>query len=258
MLILCAIVAIFPFYWMVVTSFSDRVWVSDPQFLPFPLYWGAFEKVLISHPFLRWTMNTTIISVAGTLGTLFFCSLAGFSFACLRFKYRDLIFYVLLSTMILPGFLMVIPKFFFIFKVGGINTYWGIFVPTWFSMFSIFFLRQYYFSIPHGILNAARVEGANLWQIYWRLVLPYGKNIIMALFVINFIGNWNSFLWPLVIIRKTEMKTLSLGMSEFYGLYFAEYNSIMAGAVISMIPLMIIFLLFNKHIEKGLKMRITF
>lgn len=258
LLIVCVIVALLPFYWMVTTAFSGKVWISDPQLLPLPLYWGAFEKVLISHPFLRWTMNTTIVSVAGTSGTIFFSSLAGFSFACLRFKYRDLIFYILLSTMILPGFLMVIPKFFFIFKVGGINTYWGIFIPTWFSMFSVFFLRQHYFSIPYGILNAARVDGANLWQIYWRLVLPHGKNIIMALFVINFIGNWNSFLWPLVIIRRPEMKTLTLGMSEFYGMYFAEYNNIMAGAVISMIPLMIIFLLFNKYIEKGLGMRITF
>lgn len=258
LLILCAAVALFPFYWMLVTAFSGKVWISDPQFLPWPLHWGAFTKVLASHPFLRWAANTTIMSTAGTAGTLFFSTLAAFAFACLRFKGRDFIFYALLSTMMLPGFLMIIPRFFFIFKVGGINTYWGVFIPGWFNVFSVFFLRQYYLSISHDVLNAARVDGANLWQMHWRIILPHGINTVMALAVIGFIVNWNSFVWPLIVIRRTEMKTLVLGMSEFYGIYFAEYNTIMAGAVISMIPLIVIFLLFNKYIEKGLKMRMNF
>lgn len=258
LLVLFAVAALFPFYWMAVTAFSERTWVSDPQILPIPLYWGAFEKVFCDHPFLKWAVNTSIISMAGTLGTLFLASLAAFSFACIRFKYRDLIFYMLLSTMILPGFLMVIPRFFFIYKIGGINTYWGIFIPTWFGVFSVFLLRQHYFSIPQAMLNAARVDGASLWQIYWKLVAPFGKPVLMTLFVVNLVSNWNSFLWPLVIVRKPEMNTLTIGMSEFYGQYFSEYNLIMAGSIISLAPIVVIFFLFNKYIERGLQFRVTF
>lgn len=260
LLIFFAIVCLFPFYWMLTTAFSEFTWVSEPNLFPFPLYWGAFKTVITENPFVRWTFNTFVITIISTIGSLFFASLAAFSFACLRYRYRDLIFYMLLSTMILPGFLMVIPQFFIMFKLNWLNTLQGVFVPAWFSIFNVFLLRQHFFSIPHGVLNAARVDGANLWQIFWRLVIPYGKPVIFALFIINFLGGWNSFLWPLLILRRNEMATLTMGMSSLYGYYYKniEYNCIMAGAVLGLLPVLVMFILFQKYIQRGLKMRITF
>lgn len=260
LLVVFAAVCLFPYYWMLITAFSKYTWISEPQIIPFPLYWGAFKEVLFNNPFLKWLLNTFIISIATTVGSLFFSVLAGFSFACLRYRFRDLIFYILLSTMILPGFLMVIPRFFLVVKMGGLNTYWGVIIPMWFSVFNVFLLRQYFFSMPHSILNAARVDGASLWQIFWRLAVPFSKPVLFALFVISFIGGWNSFLWPLLILRKTEMRTLTIGMSTFYSIYYqrAGFNYIMAGAVLSLLPIFVMFILFSRYVQKGLNMRITF
>jgi len=122
-------------------------------------------------------------------------------------------------------------------------------------MFYVFLLKQYFMSIPATILDSARVDGANLWQVYWRLILPIGKPILLTLFVVSFLGHWNQFLWPVVIVRTPEMQTLTLGMSGFYSMYVTEYNKIMAGSVISLLPIFIMFTLFQKHIERGLKMR---
>lgn len=255
-----AIICLFPYFWMLTTAFSEYTWISEPQIIPIPLYWGAFKEVLFNNPFLKWMLNTFIIAIAATVGSLFFSALAGFSFACLRYRFRDLIFYILLSTMILPGFLMVIPQFFLIVKMRWLNTYWGVFIPTWFSMFNVFLLRQYFFSIPHSLLNAARIDGASLWQIFWKLAVPFGKPVFFTLFIITFIGSWNNFLWPLLILRQTEMYTLTIGMSTFYYRYYrlVGFNCIMAGAVLSLLPIFVIFILFQTYIQKGLKMRITF
>lgn len=256
LLIAFAIIALFPFYWMITTALSPTIWIRDPQLFPWPIYFDAVKEVLLEHPFLRWTANTFIVSIFITLGILLFASLAAFSFACLRFKGRDLIFYALLSTMILPEFLLMIPRFFLAVKLGWINTYWGLIIPCWFSMFYVFLLRQYFFSIPTEIMDSARVDGANLWQSYWKLILPIGRPILLTLFIVSFLGHWNQFLWPVLIIRTAEMQTLPLGMSGFYSMYITEYNKIMAGSVISLVPILILFILFQKHIEHGLKMTI--
>lgn len=260
LLTMFAAICLFPYYWMLITAFSEYTWISEPQIIPIPLHWGSFEEVLFNNPFPKWIFNSFLIAIIATVGSLFFSALAGFSFACLRYRFRDLIFYILLSTMILPGFLMVIPRFFLIVKLQWLNTYWGVFIPMWFSVFNVFLLRQYFFSIPHSVLNAARVDGASLWQIFWRLAVPFGKPVLFALFIITFIGAWNSFLWPLIVMRKEEMQVLTVGMSTFYSRYYAymEYNCIMAGAALSLLPIFVMFILFQTYIQKGLKMRITF
>lgn len=256
LLAIFATIALFPFYWMTITALSEAVWIKAPQVFPWPMYFGAIREVLLENPFLRWTANTFIVSIFTTLGILALGSLAAFSFSCLRFKGRDLIFYTLLSTMALPQFLLMVPRFFLMARFGWINTYWGLIIPCWFSMFYVFLLRQYFFSIPSEILNAARVDGANLWQMYWSIVLPVGQPILLTLFIVSFLNHWNQFLWPVIIVRTPNMQTLPLGMSSFYGTYTTEFNKIMAGSLVSLAPILVLFAVLQKYIERGLKMRV--
>lgn len=259
-LLLClfAVASFFPFYWMFITAFSPDSFIGDFKFLPIPFYIKAMEFVLKAHPFEIWIMNTSLIATIGTLGCLLFASMAAFSFACLKWRYRDLVFYILFASTILPGFLSMIPKFFLFNALDGIDTYWAIFIPMWFSMFSVFLLRQAFFSMPRGILNAARIDGASLWKIFWRLVLPNSKPTLFALFLIQFIANWNSFLWPVIIIRTVGKQTIPVGLAGFYEQYQTSYNYIMAGNIVGLIPIFIMFVLFQKHVQRGLNMRITF
>lgn len=257
-LIAFSLASLFPFYWMIMTSLTKQEWVTSPTVFPIPPRFDSFKMLLTQYPFFRWLLNTFIIAIVGTFGNLFFASFAAFSFACLRWKFRDLLFYTLLMTMMLPAFLMVIPQFFLVVKLGWLNTYWGAFVPGWFSIFSVFLLRQYFFTIPHSILNAARVDGASLWQIYYRLVLPDAKMVLMALFVISFLGRWNGFLWPLLVMKSSSMETLAVGLSGLGGTLGVAYNDIMAGSILSLLPILVMFIFLSKYISKGLKMRITF
>lgn len=257
-LILFSVASLFPFYWMIMTAFTKAEWIASPTVFPIPPHLDSFKEILLYYPFFRWVLNTFIIAILGTLGNLFFASLAAFSFACLRWRFRDLIFYMLLLTMMLPGFLMVIPQFFLMVKIGWMDTYWGVFIPGWFSIFSVFLLRQYFFSIPHEVLNAARIDGANLWQIFWRIVMPNSKKVLMALFVISFLGRWNEFFWPLIIIKSQKMETLAVGVAGLGGDFSVDYNQIMAGSVLSLIPIFVLFIFLSKYISKGLRMRITF
>lgn len=252
-----SLISIFPFYWMILTALSKYEWVANPTIFPIPPYLDTFRNILLYYPVFTWFSNTFIVSIAGTLGNLLFASFAAFGFACLRWKFRDLIFYILLSTMMLPSFLMVIPQFLLVVKIGWMDTHWGIFIPGWFSMFSVFLLRQYFFTIPHSILNAARVDGASLWQIYWKLIIPNAKMVLMALFVISFLGRWNEFLWPLLVIKSNRMETLAVGIAGLGGGMHIGYNEIMAGAILSLIPIFIMFIFLSKYINKGLEMRIT-
>lgn len=253
-----SLISILPFYWMAVTALGKYEWIASPTIFPFPPNFDSFKEIMLRYPVFRWFLNTFLVSIIGTLGNLLFASLAAFGFACLRWKFRDLIFYILLSTMMLPGFLMVIPQFCLIVKMGWMNTYWGIFIPGWFSIFSVFLLRQYYFTIPLSMLNAARVDGAGLWQIHWKLVVSNSKMILMALFVISFLGRWNEFLWPLLVIKSNTMETFGVGLAGLGGHQAIDYNEIMAGAILGLIPIFIMFVLLSKYISKGLEMRITF
>jgi len=256
LLIILAIAALFPFYWMFTTAFSQHTFISDPQIIPVPFYLEAMKDVIFRHPFWRWIFNTALITGAAAVGNVFFASLAAFAFACIQFKGRDLIFYILLSTMILPGFLMIIPRFFIMAKLGWLDTYQGVFVVFWFVMFSTFLLRQYYLSISSDTLNAARIDGCSLWKMYIKIILPMSKPVLLTLFIIRFVQVWNSFLWPVIVLRSNQMKTLTVGMSEFYGIYMTEYNKVMAGGLISLIPVILIFIFFAKQIEKGLQFQL--
>jgi len=241
---------------MIITSLSSVPWISSPKFIPVNPTIESFRAILSNHPFLKWTVNTFIVTTVGTCGGIFLACLAAFSFGCLNFRGRDYIFWILFfSTMVMPGFLMLIPRFFLIAKIGAMNSYLGVFLPWWFQMFSVFLLRQHFLTISRDYLDNARMDGANLWQLFSRVVLPMSKGVILALFVIVFLKNWNQLMWPMVILRSTNMQTLTVGMADFYDIYQADFAKIMAGAIISLIPIIVLFIALQKYVENGISLR---
>ncbi len=255
-LIIGTIIALFPFYWMIITALSSHSWISSIFYIPNPVTFDSFRTVLTNHPFIRWTLNSFIVAGIGSIGNVFISAIAAFSFACLDFKGNKIIFYAMLTTLALPGFLLVIPRFLLMGRLGWINTYQGVFVLWFFQMFSVFLLRQYFLGIPDEVMEAARIDGANLWQIFWKIIIPLGKPALIALMVITFLRNWNSLLWPLVTMNKTSMQTLSVGMSGFADFYQADFGKIMAGSILSLIPIFILFIFLQKNIESGIKIQI--
>lgn len=253
-----SLISIFPFYWMIVTALSKREWVNNPMIFPIPPSFEALKVVIRDFPFLRLFLNSLLVSLADSVGSIVIASFTAFSFACLSWKYRDIIFYVLLATMFLPGYLMIIPQFLIVVKAGLINTYWAIFLPSWFSIFCVFLLRQYFFSLGHSVLEAARIDGASLWIIYLKVALPHAKMVLLTLFIISFLGQWNAFFWPLLVIKSARIRTLAVGMAGMGGVLNVRYNEVMAASILSLLPIFILFVFLSKHIAEGLKMRINF
>ena len=252
-----AVIALFPFYWMFATSLSPNIFIEDIGIFPFPPQWGNYLYLLLNFPFARWFLNSAIVSLSTVFITLFIGSLAAFAFSCLRFRFRDIIFYSLIITLIIPGFMKVIPHFFIINKLGGIDTHWGLVLPLCFEVWTILLLRQGFLLMPQSLLDASRIDGANLWTIYWRIVLPASKSILFAVFLIRFIWIWNALYWPLIILQSESKYTVTVGLSSFRSTFQVEYNYIMTASILGLLPVLILFLIYQRRIEHGLRMRLT-
>lgn len=251
-----AVFALFPFYWMFASSLSPDIFIEDIGVFPWPPKWANYLYLLIHFPFLRWFLNSFIVSLSTVFISLFFGSLAAFAFSCLRFRFRDIIFYSLIATVIVPGFLKIVPHFFIINRLGGIDTHWGLIIPLCFEVWTILLLRQGFLSIPQSLLDAARVDGANLWTIYWRVVLPAAKPILFAVVLIRFIWIWNALYWPLIILQSESKHTITVGLSSFRSTFQVEYNYIMAASILALLPILILFIIYQRQIEQGLRMRL--
>lgn len=249
--------ALFPFYWMFASSLSSNIFIEEIGVFPVPPQWGNYLYLLLNFPFARWFLNSFIVSLSTVFFSLLFGSLAAFAFSCLRFRFRDIIFYSLIATAVIPGFIKVVPRFFIIHRLGGLDTHWGVFMPLCFEVWTLLFLRQGFLSIPRSLLDAARVDGASLWTIYWRVVLPAGSSTLIAVSLIRFIWIWNALYWPLIILQSESKYTITVGLATFRSAFQVEYNYIMAASVLSLLPMLAIFVIYQRQIEYGLSMRIT-
>lgn len=250
-----AVFALLPFFWMVATSLKtpDQVFVYPPQWIPNPLTLDNYRQVWQLLPFSLFLANTILITGAVTIGSVLSCSLAGYAFARLEWPGRERIFLLYLGTMMLPGAVTMIPVFSIIRAFHWIDTYWALIVPGLFgSAFGTFLLRQFFMTIPRELEEAALIDGCNHFQIYWRIVLPLSKPALATLAVFDFIAMWNSFLWPLIVVNSTRMRTLTIGLSYLQGLYTTDYNLMMAGSIISLIPLLIVFFALQRYFVQGI------
>jgi multiple sugar transport system permease protein len=243
-----------PFLWMVGTALMDEleVYQFPPVFLPEAWRWSNFSEAMTLQPFGRFFLNTMIVAGASVAGQLLFCSMAAYAFARLRFAHRDRIFGLYLSTMMIPAIVTLIPAFLIINVFGWTNTYWALFSPTLSSVWGIFLLRQFFQTIPRDLEDAARIDGASEFAIYWRIVLPLSRPALATLAVFAFMNSWKDFLWPLIVTNRTDMRTVEVGIAGFSGMYSTDWPHQMAAAVIVMAPIVAVFLLAQKHFVRGI------
>ena len=249
-----ALVILLPFAYMLASSLETNGQIGQltPQFIPRPFEWGNYQTVWQSLPVGRFFANSLIVAGAITLGQLLSSSLSAYAFARLRFPGRSLLFALYLATLIIPFQVTLIPNFILIHYFGWHNTYQGLIAPFVSSVFGTFLLRQFFLSIPIDLEEAALLDGAGHWVIYSRIILPLARPAIAALLIFAFLGSWNGFLWPLVVVDSEAMKTLPLGIIEFQGQYTVQWNLLMAGAALSVLPVLLVYLAAQRYIVEGI------
>ncbi len=253
-LVLGLMVTVTPFLWMLSTSFksSGSIFVYPPQLIPsqFTLdhYKDLFERVR----FLVHFKNSVIVAVAITLLNLFFNSLAGYAFAKHRFPGKEKLFTLLLATMMVPGQVAMMPVFLILKNLGLLNTFLGLIIPGASGVFGIFFMRQFMLSIPNDLIDSAKIDGCSEFRIYWNIMLPLCKPALATLAIFTFMGSWNEFLWPLIIMTKESMYTLPVALANLNGKYNTEWGLLMAGSVVVILPVLLLFICLQRYFMRGI------
>lgn len=252
--IIIAVVAMIPFVWMISTSLKSRgALMSIPiEWIPAEPTMDAYGEVFSRFPFLRTIGNSLFISVAFTLITLISASMAAFAFAKIRFRGSDVILKLYLAMMMIPTQVTMIPLFIIMNRLGLIDSYASVILPSIFKPFAVFMLVQQMRSVPNDFLDAARVDGAGIFTVYTRIALPMCAPTLATLAVTTFMESWNDYLWPLLMLTDRNKMTLPIALSTLNGQYNTEYNVLMAGSLISMIPIIIIYLCAQKQFKNGL------
>ena len=255
MLVVSAI-TLLPFLWMVSASFMKSGEASSfpPRFFPqhftFDQYLFLFQRINVG----RFFVNSLILAVSVSIVSLFVNSLAGYAFAKFSFRAKRPLFVFLLSSMIIPGQVTMLPVFLLLNKLGLLNTYFGIIIPGMASIFGIFLIRQYLQSVPDSLIEAARIDGAKDFTVYWRIILPLAKPGLVTLALFTFMGTWNDFLWPLIVMTREEMYALLVALSNLLGEHAPDPELMMAGSVITILPVLIVFMLLQKYYIQGIMM----
>jgi len=256
LLILGALIMLVPFAWMVSTSLKTGQFVlkMPPQLIPNPATLDSYKRLLEIYPIGRMLFNSLFVAGLTTLGQLITCSMAAFAFARLKFRGHQVVFLLYLATLMVPSQVTITPLFILMRIFGWINTYQGLIMPGVFGAFGTFMLRQAFLSIPVEYEESAYMDGASPLTIFLHIILPLSKPALATLTVFAFMGSWNGFLWPLFIVRDPELMTLPVGLATLQGRYLTEWNLVMAGTVITVLPMMILYLFAQKYLVQGFVM----
>jgi len=243
-----------PFLWMASTAFKDPGSAFDypPSWIPHPFTFENFREVWTIVPFSRYMFNSLFVSVCVTFGEVLTSALAAYAFARLRFPGREPLFLLYLATLMIPGQVTIIPNFILMRYLGWIDTYQGLIVPTAFTALGTFLLRQYFLSIPRELEEAARVDGASYFETWWRIIMPLASPALATLGVFSFMGSWNSFLWPFIMVSSSDMRTLTVALRSFQSEYGTEWGLMMAGSLLAMLPMLVIFLAAQRYFVRGI------
>ncbi len=255
-LLLIAVVALGPVVWMVSASFmqSGEASTFPPRFFPahatLQQYASLFTRLSIARPLF----NSALLALSVTLISLFVNSMAGYAFAKYRFAGRERLFRLLIVSMVIPAQVTMLPLFLMLNRLGLINTYLGVIIPGVASIFGIFLIRQYALGIPDSLIDAARIDGASDFRIYRSLILPLAKPILVTLAIFTFMGTWNDFLWPLIVMTDDSMYTLPVALANLSGEHVQDTELMMAGATLTILPVLVVFIALQKYYISGIMM----
>jgi ABC-type glycerol-3-phosphate transport system permease component len=255
LLLAISAVMLFPFFYMFTTSLKDEVQLAQPRLLPTgQWHWENFGIAWTREPFTRYLLNSSGVAAATVLLTLWLASMAGFALAKYRFRGKNLIFLAILATLMVPGQVTMIPNFLTCSRLQLLDSYAGLVIPVLPLAFGIFLLRQFMGSVPDDLIEAAKIDGAGDLRIYGQLMLPLCTPALLTLSIFTFMGSWNNFMWPLIVLDSPGKYTLPIGLLRFAQQYSVEYNYLMAVSLVSILPIVILFSLFQRWFVKGIAM----
>ena len=259
-LIAGSVAMVAPFLWMVTTSLKrpgslfsyDRVWWQD--WIPTQFVWQNYVHAWHAVPFARFYINSLFVSLCVTAGQVTTSAMAAYAFARLNFPGRDKIFFGYLATMMIPGAVTMIPVFILLRTLGWVDTYKAVILPGIFTAYGTFLLRQFFLTMPKELEDAAKIDGCSYFGIFWRIILPLSKPALATLTTFTFMGSWLNFMWPLVVLNTHEKFTLPVGLSYFQSLHTTDWTLLMAGSVMMILPILIVFILTQRYFVEGIKL----
>ena len=245
--------SIFPFYWMIISSFKPErnMFKFPPDLFPLSLTLTNYFELFSESIFLRNLGNSIFVGICFTILSVFLCSLCGYTFAKMHFPGRGILFGVVIVTMSLPFEITLLPLFKLMTTIHWVNTYWAVIIPFSATAWGVFLMRQAMLDIPNDLLDAARIDGASEFQIYYHVVVPVAKPALGALAILQFLSSWNDYIWPLIALTENKMMTVPVALALFKSGYFANYGSITAGAMIASLPIIIVFFALQRFFVRG-------
>ncbi|SEG43594.1 carbohydrate ABC transporter permease [Paenibacillus sp. UNC499MF] len=256
LLVAGGVVMVAPFLWMILTSFKTlpESLKVPPEILPGSWQFENFTKVWGKNNFGRYYLNSILVTAARTAGQLLLCSLAAFAFARLRFPGKNLLFIGMLSVLMVPSQVVLIPNFILMQQFRWLDTFYALIVPGIFSAFGTFLLRQFFMGLPKDLDEAAKIDGCSLFGIYWRIYLPLSKPALVALAIFTILAAWNDFFFPLIMTSSDSMRVLPVGIANFQGQYTTDYPLLMAGALLATLPMILMFIFLQRYFIEGIAM----
>jgi multiple sugar transport system permease protein len=254
LLVMVAIISLAPLLWMLSVSFmqTGEAGHFPPPLLPSQATFANYQELFLRAGMGRFLFNSFLISTCVMLLSVLFNTLAGYAFAKLRFKGRDRTFRALLAALVIPAQVAMMPLFLLLKQMGLVNTYMGAIVPGMAAIFGIFLVRQYARTIPDELLEAARIDGAGEWRIFFQIVLPALKPILVTLAIFSFLGAWNDFMWPLIVLSDDRLQTLPVALASLSREHVMDYELMMAGSVVTILPVLLLFLVLQRYYIQGL------
>jgi len=258
LLVACgALTVFFPFFWMAVTSLKTAPEIQRVPLQISPDHWlnmSNYQEVFKREPFVRYLLNSAIVATVAAVSSLVVSSLAGYGFAKFRFPGREVFFFGIIGILMVPFQSVVVPLYMWVNRLGLLDTYLGIVAPDLVSVFGVFLMRQAIEMVPNDYIDAARIDGCGEFTIFWKVILPSVKPAMATLLIIKFMWSWNEFFWPLVVINSPRMRVVTIGLMSFTNMYFIEYNLLTAAAVISVLPILLIFLTLQRWVVQAVVM----
>ncbi|MGW5362656.1 carbohydrate ABC transporter permease [Actinopolymorpha pittospori] len=254
LMVVFAVVMVAPYAFMAVSAFKPQgeIFATPLRFFPRQFTFESFSALFSLLPYARWYFNTLLVAVLGTALTLTISSMAGFAFSKYEFRYKSLLFTLVLGTVLVPFQVLLVPQFQIVRLLGGFNSYWALVIPVAANAFAVFLMRQYTLSVPDELLDAARVDGVGEFGLWWRIVVPLVRPGLAVVATITFLAYWNDFFWPLIVTTEPDMFLVNLGIASLIGPFESQYGVLLAGALLASLPLIVVFLFFQRHIIEGL------